>query len=67
MISGSDESVDVSDIDNGNVYFDIILHSQGNLEKIKSLDLQTNSIANFNGDWNLHVKLWQKKMWLSTW
>ena len=57
LILGSDESVDVSDIDNGNVYFDIILHSQGNLGEIKSLDLQTNSIANFDGDWKVHVKL----------
>lgn len=58
LISGGDESVDMSDITNGNIYFDIMLNSSsGNLEGIKSLNLQTNKIANVKGDWKLDVKL----------
>lgn len=58
LLSGGDESVDIKDMDNGNVYFDIMLNSsEGNLGEIKSLNLQTNKIANLKGDWKLDVKL----------
>lgn len=58
LVSGGDESVDTKDIDNGNVYFDIMLNSaEGNLGGIKNLNLQTNKIANLKGDWKLDVEL----------
>lgn len=58
LLSGMDESVDIKDIDNGNVYFDIILNSsEGNLGEIKSLNLQTNKISNLKGYWKLDIKL----------
>ncbi|MGL5507949.1 MAG: DUF4179 domain-containing protein [Paraclostridium sp.] len=58
LVSGGDESVDISDIDNGNIYFDIMLNSsEGNLEGIKSLSLQTNQIANLKGNWKIDVEL----------
>lgn len=58
LVSGSDESVDINDKSNGNLYFDIMLNSaEGNLGGIKSLNLQTNKIANLKGDWKLEVKL----------
>ena len=57
LVSGSDESVDISDIKNGNVYFDIMINSsKGNLEGIKSLTLQTNKVANLEGNWKLEVE-----------
>lgn len=57
LLSSKDESVDIKDIDNGNVYFDIMLNSsQGNLGEIKSLNLKANKIANLKGDWELNVK-----------
>lgn len=57
LVSGGDESVDISDIGNGNVYFDIILtSSEGNLEGIKGLTLQTDRIANLKGNWKLNVE-----------
>lgn len=58
LVSGGDEHVDTSDIDNGNIYFDIMLNSsEGNLEGIKSLSLQTNKIANLKGDWKIDVEI----------
>ncbi|WP_288479762.1 hypothetical protein [uncultured Clostridium sp.] len=58
LVSGGDTSVDTTDISNGNVYFDIMLNSaEGNLGGIKSLNLQTNKIANLKGDWKLDVEL----------
>ncbi|MGL4796526.1 MAG: DUF4179 domain-containing protein [Paraclostridium sp.] len=58
LVSGGDESVDISDIDNGNIYFDIMLNSsEGNLEGIKSLSLQTHQIANLKGNWKIDVEL----------
>lgn len=57
LVSGGDESVDISDIDNGNIYFDIMLNSsEGNLAGIKSLSLQTNQIANLKGNWKIDVE-----------
>ncbi|MEG1311045.1 MAG: DUF4179 domain-containing protein [Peptostreptococcaceae bacterium] len=58
LLSGGDELVNTKDIGNGNVYFDIMLNSSGgNLGEIKSLNLQTNKIANLKGDWKLDIKL----------
>ncbi|MGL4849037.1 MAG: DUF4179 domain-containing protein [Clostridium sp.] len=58
LISGGDEAVDVTDIDNGNIFFEIMLaSSEGNLKEIKELNLQTNEIANLTGNWNLNIKL----------
>lgn len=53
----SSRSQDVrEDLENGRVYFDIILDSsQGNFDDIKGLSIQTNKIGNLEGNWSLDV------------
>lgn len=55
LISSGSQDVR-EDLENGQVYFDIILNSsQANYDDIRSLSIQTNKIGNLAGEWALEV------------
>ncbi|MGX4599403.1 DUF4179 domain-containing protein [Faecalimicrobium sp. JNUCC 81] len=56
LTSGADEDIDVSRLNENEVYFwCVFTSSQGSLGDIKGLRIQTNKISNIEGNWDLKL------------
>lgn len=56
LTSGADEDIDISKLNENEVYFwCVFTSSQGSLGDIKGLRIQTNKISNIEGNWDLKL------------
>lgn len=56
LTSGGDDSVDTSNIDNGEIYYDYMINStEGNLKDIKGLSIEAVKLGKLKGSWKMKV------------
>lgn len=63
LTSGGDNSVDTSNISNGEIYYDYMINStEGNLKDIKGLSIEVVKLGKLKGNWKMNVDFTEEMM-----